>query len=325
MIFYGLSLLIVIIGSGATFVGLLWLRDKIATDKVRRNWEKVTENGRGFSLQTAGETKIQVLFDWLVSDGKYIGDAGVSYLIESGGKRILFDLGDSYGKKNPEPVWHNIKQAGHDPKTFAESLDAVVISHHHRDHVGGLGVQLKNSFKMPGGIVPKCPVYLPKSLKHKEITGRVVGKPEEILPGIGVTGPLPGWMFIMGNTPEQMILINHPEGLICVVGCGHPGAVAMARFAKEITGRPLYAFFGGAHALLDQSRTIFQRLLGAKNAPWRPSTPEDVGIMAVGLSGLGFKKIYLSTHDSDDWAVNIIRSVFEKEVTLLRVGETYEL
>ena len=310
-----------ILGSGV--VVLLWARDRLQTDRLPGKWQQATNSGRGMELAEAGPTKITVLFDWLVGDGKYIGDAGVSYLIETSGKKILFDLGDRYGRRSPEPVLHNLNQAGYDPQGLADELSAVVISHHHRDHVGGLKAQLHKTYRLPGDMAPTCPVYLSKPLRHPQAKGHVPKAPEQILPGVAVTGPLPGWMFLLGDTPEQMLIVNLPEGLLLVVGCGHPGVVAMARYAQTITGRPLYAVFGGVHALLDQSKPFAQRFFGAKNPPWHPVTPEDVGILAVGLSDLGVKKIYLSTHDSDDWAVSVIESVFEKDLMLLRVGETY--
>ncbi len=322
---FTLSLLIV--GLGTLIAGifvLLGLRDKLRTDSLSGKWKAVVTHGKMEELQTAKEVNITVLFDWEVGDGKYIGDAGVSYLVEADKKKILFDLGDSYGRKNSDPVGHNLIKSGQDPLALGKELAGVVISHHHRDHVGGLKQQLRKTFRMPGDMLPECPIYLPKNLTHRFLTGEVLSEPKEILPGVAVTGPLPGWMFFLGNTPEQMLVINLEKGLLLVVGCGHPGAVQMARYAMEITGRPIFAFFGGVHALLDQSRSLQQRFIASKNPPWRPVTPDTIGIMATELSDLGIKKLFLSTHDSDDWAVSIFKTVFGKDLTILRVGEVYK-
>ena len=323
MILLGLIAIFGVAGFIAALVGLFWLRDKINTGRLPQKWEAAINSGRGLQLDSAGPVKITVLFDWLVGDAKYIGDAGVSYLIETEDKKILFDLGDRYGKSNPDPVLHNIKNLGNDPEQFTKKLDAVVISHHHRDHVGGLKAQLGKTFRFPGELEPKCPIYIPKPLSHPVLKERIPSKPDQLFPGIGLSGPLPALMFLLGCTPEQMLMINLPEGLLLVVGCGHPDIAAMVRFAKEITGRPVYAIFGGIHALLDQSKNLAQRIFAAKNPPWRPVTPEDIGIMAVALSDMGVKKIYLSSHDSDEWATNIIRTVFNDDLILIRVGDTY--
>lgn len=303
---------------------LLWLRDKINTDRLPEKWGKALQGAEKLTLESPGKTKITILFEWEVSDGKYIGDAGVSYLIQTGEKKILFDLGDSYGKSNPDPVGHNIKQMGFDPQELAKELSAVVLSHHHRDHVGGFKQQMKKTFRMPADMLPDCPVYLPKDLSHHTLKGEILNKPKQILAGIALTGPLPGWMFFLGDTPEQMLVINADQGLVLVAGCGHPGIVQMAKFALQITGRPLFAFFGGAHALMDQSRSFTQRIIASKNPPWRPVTPDTIGIMATELSDLGIQKVYLSAHDSDDWAVSIFKTVFGEDLIILRVGETYE-
>ena len=319
-----LFLLTVAVALIAILAGLMWLRDRLNVDRLPKKWETATNAGRGLELGLAQSARITVLFDWLVGDGKYIGDAGVSYLADVDGRKILFDLGDSYGKKNPSPVLDNMQRAGLDPQKLAGELAAVVISHHHRDHVGGFGAQLRGTYRLPGSMRPDCPIYLPKPLKHPTLEGRVLPAPQQIIPGVAVTGPLPGWMFTLGDTPEQMMIINRPEGLVMVLGCGHPGAVPMVRYARQIAGRPVFALFGGVHALLDQSRTLLQRIVATKNPPWRPVTPEDIGIMAVGLLDLGVKKLYLSAHDSDDWALSIIEGVYGKDLVMLRVGETYK-
>lgn len=324
MILLGLIAIIGVASSVAALVGLLWLRDKIHTSGLPQKWVATINKGRGFQLDQVASAKITVLFDWLVGDAKYIGDAGVSYLVEIEDKKILFDLGDRYGKSNPDPVLHNIKNLGYEPEEFVKKLDAVVISHHHRDHVGGLKAQLGKTFRIPGELEPKCPIYIPKPLSHPILKERISDKPEQLFPGVGLTGPLPAWMFFLGCTPEQMLMINLPEGLLLVVGCGHPDISAMVRYAKEITGRPVYAIFGGIHALLDKSKSFTQRVIAAKNPPWRPITPEDIGIMAVALSDMGVKKIYLSSHDSDEWATNILRTVFNDDLILIRVGDAYK-
>lgn len=316
--------IVIVLGIAGSIIVFLWLRDGYMVRQLPGRWEAVTNQGRGTEMKQAGPVKITVLFDWLAGDSRFIGDAGISYLIESGGRKILVDLGDSFGKSKPDPLLHNMQQMGWEPDELAAQLEAVVITHHHRDHVGGFRPQMKNSFRMPGGIKPDCPIYLPKPLKHPDLEGQVLEKPEELLPGVLLTGPLPGWMFTLGHTPEQMLVINLEEGLLLVVGDGHPGVFAMARYAREITGRPLYAYFGGTQALLDRSRSLRHRLIGAKNPYWRPVTPEDIGTMAVGLSDLGVKKMFLSTHNADDGAVSIMETVYGKDLTQLRVGETYE-
>ncbi|MFW5890362.1 MAG: MBL fold metallo-hydrolase, partial [Marinilabiliaceae bacterium] len=55
------------------------------------------------------------------------GEHGLSFLIEAGGERILFDTGQS------DLLTRNARALGVD----LAAIDAVVISHGHYDHTGG--------------------------------------------------------------------------------------------------------------------------------------------------------------------------------------------
>ena len=80
-----------------------------------------------------------------VSRDGLAGEAGVSYLVEAGGARVLFDCGLSGGRPQSALV-HNAALLGAD----LDRLDAVVISHLHVDHVGGLRAMRQRSFTFSG-------------------------------------------------------------------------------------------------------------------------------------------------------------------------------
>ncbi len=67
--------------------------------------------------------------DYSGYESPFLAQHGVSFLVEKGGKRILFDTGQS-----AEPVLHNMGLLGIEP----ESIDYVFLSHCHYDHTGGL-------------------------------------------------------------------------------------------------------------------------------------------------------------------------------------------
>ena len=60
-------------------------------------------------------------------------EPGLSYLVEAGGTRLLFDAGLNLKARADSPLLTNARRLGVD----LGSLDAVVISHLHPDHVGG--------------------------------------------------------------------------------------------------------------------------------------------------------------------------------------------
>ena len=72
-------------------------------------------------------------------------EAGVSYLIEAGETRLLFDLGLNAQKESPSPLQRNAAALDVD----LDTVDAVVLSHGHQDHVGGLRAQMADSFVLP--------------------------------------------------------------------------------------------------------------------------------------------------------------------------------
>jgi 7,8-dihydropterin-6-yl-methyl-4-(beta-D-ribofuranosyl)aminobenzene 5'-phosphate synthase len=91
------------------------------------------ESQASSSQPAAAENRITVLYDAFGRDPSMTKDWGFSALIEMRGKRILFDTGN-----NSEVFAHNVKAKGVDLTT----LDFVVMSHRHGDHMGGLNYLL---------------------------------------------------------------------------------------------------------------------------------------------------------------------------------------
>ena len=72
--------------------------------------------------------RITVLVENTVRKRGLLAEHGLSFLIETGTERILFDTGQGLALR------HNAAQLKLDLKT----LDAVALSHGHYDHTGGL-------------------------------------------------------------------------------------------------------------------------------------------------------------------------------------------
>jgi len=157
---------------------------------------------------------------------------GFAAIIEGTGPApILFDTG-SEGLK----LLKNMNILGFNPK----SIPAVVLSHEHWDHIGGIEALLKENPDMeifiPSIFSKGMKKVLKKAAKQvTEITG-----PKEILPGVFTTG-------VMGNAiPEQSLVLNTDHGGILITGCAHPGIVNIVERAIEITGR-IFMVIGGFH------------------------------------------------------------------------------
>jgi hypothetical protein len=74
----------------------------------------------------AAETKVTVLVDNVVRGRKLWGEHGLSLLVEAGGRKILFDTGQS-----GEILVHNSTELGLNLK----DVDCIALSHGHYAHM----------------------------------------------------------------------------------------------------------------------------------------------------------------------------------------------
>jgi 7,8-dihydropterin-6-yl-methyl-4-(beta-D-ribofuranosyl)aminobenzene 5'-phosphate synthase len=226
-------------------------------------------------LHKVAALKITILSTMLADQG--MGEWGFSALVEVDGRRILFDTG-----LRPETVLQNARELGID----LSGVTDVVLSHHHGDHTGGLLALRRELSKLspaamsrihvapgiflsrrhPGSEEEINPTIALKSAM--EATGAVFvehRKPEEIFPGVWLTGPVPrpnperywgppanlvtGSGVVPDSIPEDMsLLVNTDKGFVVVAGCGHAGTINTVEYARHILGtEPAYAVIGGLH------------------------------------------------------------------------------
>ncbi len=154
--------------------------------------------------------KITILYDNNAHPGFESG-WGFSCLVDIS-QRILFDTGDD-GQK----LIYNFEKANIDPK----SVNKVVLSHNHWDHVDGLeGFRKFNS-------------------EAEVIHPNAFSEPTEISPGIYSTGAL-GVLL-----KEQSLVVKTEKGNIVITGCAHPGLERILQTAGSL-GR-IYGVLGGFH------------------------------------------------------------------------------
>jgi len=175
---------------------------------------------------------ITVLYNNVPTDTNLTTAWGMSCLIEGPGKTILFDTGGQ-----GHILLDNMTRLGQDPGL----IQAVVLSHIHGDHTGGLGDFL--------AVADEVEIYVPASflgefkrqvqqLGHQVID---VNRPIQIVPGVFSTGE-------MGREiKEQALVVQTKSGLVVITGCAHPGIVDMVRRAREVVPGDLYLVMGGFH------------------------------------------------------------------------------
>jgi 7,8-dihydropterin-6-yl-methyl-4-(beta-D-ribofuranosyl)aminobenzene 5'-phosphate synthase len=156
---------------------------------------------------------------------------GFSCWVESGEVTVLFDTGG-----DGATLTSNMANLNLDP----QAVDAIVLSHIHGDHTGGL-TNLLDTGVRPTVYVPTA---FPSSFKAN-VRARTdlveVREPVEIAPNIYTTGQ------VGSGIVEQALVVKTVEGLVIVTGCAHPGIVNMVRRAQEVTAGKVALVLGGFH------------------------------------------------------------------------------
>ncbi|MBN2088050.1 MBL fold metallo-hydrolase [candidate division KSB1 bacterium] len=169
---------------------------------------------------------------------------GYACVIQTEKNTVLFDTGS-----NGKLLLQNMVKLNIDPQT----INAVVISHTHWDHLGGLDDFL--------AINPHVEVYIPNSTSledEKKIAIRGVRAirvqlSRRIAAGIFSIGELAGEM------PEQSVVIQTAKGLIVLTGCAHPGIVNILTKAQSLFPQETICLaMGGFHLKSDDAEKVGQ-------------------------------------------------------------------
>ena len=214
--------------------------------------------------------EIVILVDNAAGSDALRTEHGLSILVSGPGRKVLFDAGAS-----PEVLLANAESLGVD----LSSVDAVVVSHGHSDHTGGLAAVAQ---KRPGLNVyvhqaafsrrwvdrpgeplrdVSCP-HTVERLCQAGATFRAVSAPEQLDSWLLVSGPIggpkhgrdvfvvrkAGEMVVDGFEDEMCLMARGQAGWALLTGCCHRGLKNTLRLARFLArGEPLVGLIGGLH------------------------------------------------------------------------------
>ncbi len=232
--------------------------------------------------------KLQVLINNCVHRPGLKAEHGLSLWVEHGGKSFLFDTGSS----------GLVVDNAHTLDVPLPQAEAIILSHGHYDHTGGLrrvledigrpirvlahpDIWRKRAYKDERGIRDIGIPFSERQLERAQFSYN--SNPREIDTNIWISGAIPRetefeqiepeLICLKGDTwvqddiwDDQAMVINVPQGVVIITGCAHSGIINVIRYGLQIAqNRRLYAVIGGFHLWHASQKRLEQTIEALRN------------------------------------------------------------
>ena len=301
-----LSSLVVLVGLVAFATLFFTVRQLIARAQVEREWQVAPALAPALELTTRLE--ILPLYEEASAEGSFDFGHGVSYLIRTDSATILMDIGNNPAESAQLPALQNMQTLG----IPWEEIDAIVISHPHPDHVGGIKAWQDHtlSFGDFTGDMSQMSIYEPTSITYPGTTLIHSSGPTSVSKDIATTGVIsypevfPISLFSAKGYEQGLVIHVSGQGLVLITGCGHPSMEKLVERAESVFGESVVGVVGGLH--------------------YEKMSTEEVQPHIQFLEPRQPKLIALSPHDSSPAALEAFQSTFSGAYQFIKVGEAIQ-
>ncbi len=219
-----------------------------------------------------GKIRVTVVVENTAQGPKLLAEHGLAYWIEYGEHRLLLDSGQS------SVLASNAFKLG----IALHDSEAIVLSHGHFDHTGGVADVLNAPRRISVYAHPAA--FAPKFIRNRNGSAREIGMPcaaekaiqhfagrfvptntaTKLFDGFYATGPVPrmtefedtGGSFFLDAActkpdfliDDQSVFFETKQGIVALLGCAHSGVVNTLRYIDKLSGGiPIHAVIGGMH------------------------------------------------------------------------------
>lgn len=274
--------------------------------------------------------RITTLSENTAGGDDFLGEWGLSVLVEADNAKILLDTGPSIS------AVHNADSLGID----LSKIDNIVLSHGHFDHTGGLREMLRRMKKEIEIIAHpdiwqakysrregKPDRYIGIPFKQEELASlggrfRLTKEPVKITDNVWTTGEIPmvtdfetidSKLFIKENSilkpdpimDDNAIVIKTERGLVIILGCAHRGMINTIYHARKITGvTEVHAVIGGSHLIGASEEGVWQSIAALR----------ELGVQKLGLC-----------HCTDLPVISVLAQEFGENFVFNKAGTVIEI